>query len=127
MSAKGALAQELAELKSQVGEGEELDTSLLEDARKWDEYQSERSGRMRDAVRELFHQFNDNHSESAWTLWGLYNAGVEFEDYKNGPVKSSAESTLFGARARTKAKIAQAVFSRTTTGMRPKALAAGRG
>lgn len=62
----------------------------------------------RKAVRELFAGAGTgmDHTACAGTAWGLYNAVVEYEDYRRGRgVVSVAREALFGYRAKIKARV----------------------
>lgn len=76
---------------------------------KW-AYAVERVAAYRDAARELYYTFNDEHPHAAQTGWAIYNAVVETEDYRKG-ADSAAESALFGLRAQAKARAFDACLS----------------
>ncbi len=57
----------------------------------------------RDTARELIRKFNDEHSNSADTVWCIYNACTEVSDWREGRGNVMA-SVLFGERAAEKAR-----------------------
>lgn len=65
------------------------------------EYYCDRTQVFRDGAMEMFQKFNDENPKVAMTLWSVYNAVVETEDYREGGY-SVPESTLFGLRANAK-------------------------
>lgn len=70
--------------------------------------------RLRDTAVDLFHGSGTGMDITAakGTLWGLYNAVVELEDYKQGGnAPSAATSSLFGTRAAVKQRAFSAVAS----------------
>jgi phage/plasmid-like protein (TIGR03299 family) len=56
----------------------------------------------REAAKEVYGTFCEEHSGLAGTPWAMYNAIVELEDYRRG--NNAPESLLFGVRARTKGR-----------------------
>ena len=67
------------------------------------EYYIERAKAYRAGAEELFGKLNDEYPHLAMTPWHAYNAVVESADYRQGG-KSTAESSLFGARAAEKSR-----------------------
>jgi hypothetical protein len=55
---------------------------------------------LRSTAHELIERFNDERTEHAGTVWGLYNACTELSDWREG--RGYAESSLFGERAAEK-------------------------
>jgi hypothetical protein len=74
------------------------------------EYYNERVDAFRAGARELFGKFNDEFPKVAKTAWGIYNAIVETEDFREG-ADSVPESALFGARSQTKKRAFDAAYS----------------
>lgn len=60
--------------------------------------------RLQEGAKELYQKFCDEHTDLAQTPWAMYNAIVEFEDFRNGWSGREGESLLFGQRAERKAK-----------------------
>lgn len=85
--------------------------SAMKDAeRRWDT-ERRRIEERRNVVRELLGRFNDQHPQHAGTGWAVYNAVVEFEDFRE---KQGSEephmAALFGMRATTKARAYEAAL-----------------
>lgn len=74
----------------------------IEDQKAERELVRDRVLQRREAVMEMYERFCSEHSTLGGTPWAMYNAIVEFEDYRKG--RNEAESLLFGMRARTKAR-----------------------
>lgn len=76
-----------------------------------------RADERRDLVKELFGKLNDSEPENANTPWHLYNAVVEFEDFREPQGKETEEdadyAVLFGERAKTKARAYEAAVKLT--------------
>jgi phage/plasmid-like protein (TIGR03299 family) len=63
----------------------------------------QRADERRNVVRELFGTFNDEQPSLANTSWAVYNAVVEFEDYRKTQGREDPlVSALFGDRAKVK-------------------------
>lgn len=59
----------------------------------------------RKAVESLFYKHNDEHPQTAETVWAFYNAAVEHADFRDSGGKGDQwASALFGLRAAEKAK-----------------------
>jgi len=89
----------------------QLFNGLLESANYSNQLWENAKARMderRGLVEELFGKFNDENPKTANTPWALYNAVVEFEDYREPQGKETPEdadyAVLFGERAKTKAR-----------------------
>lgn len=96
---KGAKAQ----LKEQL-EGIEIPEALLaniDKASATNQYYTDRQAGFREATRELFEIFNQQHPETAKTAWALCNAIAESEDWRRG--RDPEYATVFaGDRVRAK-------------------------
>lgn len=108
-SAKVDLHKELTGVEGLAGFTPDQVASLLKVSERRDYYVDRASG-FRDAARELFGKFNDEHPAYAFTAWAVWNAIVETEDYRRGS-DSIGESALFGIRAAAKARAFQAATS----------------
>lgn len=109
-SAKVELHRELTEQVAGLeGFTPEQVASLLKVSERRD-YYVDRAVGFRDAARELFGKFNDEHPAYAFTAWAVWNAVVETEDYRRGS-DSIGESAVFGIRAAAKARAFQAAAS----------------
>ena len=82
--------------------------ALQEVSHVWDRERGRVEG-LRSKAQDLFFRFNDEHPNVAMTSWAVINAVVENEDYRDGP-ETMYESTLWGSRARTKARAMSAVL-----------------
>lgn len=95
---KVEMMQELGtEAETILGEHYERFQSITDS---WNYYTNVAAVRRAETMVRL-DKFNQEFSDKANTAWAVWNSVVENEDFRTGPA-SMFESTLFGARARTK-------------------------
>jgi len=112
MPSRPARIEILGDSQSLDGLGVSMTSSLLQryqTAKDVYERSIERTQALREGATELYDKMNDEYPNVAQTGWAIYNAIVETEDYRRGG--NAKVSSLFGARAATKARAFKATVS----------------
>ena len=105
MPARPARLTTLGDPESFDGLGSDIARGLVQryqTAKEVYEQSVERTTAFREGATGLYEKINDEYPKIAGTGWALYNAVVETEDYRRGG--NAQISSLFGARATTKAR-----------------------
>lgn len=114
VAVREGLALDLAELQVLAEGGDRVAELFLSSTRQYD-LAKDRVDQYRLAAGGLLERMNDEHPKVANTLWAVYNAVVETEDYRRGssnqPGQSVLESVVFGDRAKTKIKAYRAAVA----------------
>jgi phage/plasmid-like protein (TIGR03299 family) len=94
-----------ADLEKAAEQGDSVAARFLASTRSYD-LAKDRADQYRQGAYELLERMNAEHPKVAGTVWAVYNAVVETEDYRRGttnqPGQSVLESIVFGERAKTK-------------------------